>query len=324
MSTQSRRLVQRSRPNNENSSPAQRGGGRPRDAPAAREPAALPPYEAPRFPLTATARRDLENLRENHDYSKYKKHLDSAIKTITASAAEINDELSNREERIRRRDEKRGDDEKTEEDKQVEGSTRAMGKKVRGLTAEAEQAVRELIDYGDELSMQETMMRDVSQTIAEAPVVERRAPRRRNREVDAEKGGENDEDASEDGEDEPEEDPNVPSAIELLKQAKLDYRIQYAAKTMRERQVTLWYFTEHTNTRHLDMKSTTTDNSKTLFMMPKTTEMTCQFLTQTHGSQKTTPTKAPALADARTTPRIIQATLMIPTTILSSRDQRRA
>jgi E3 SUMO-protein ligase NSE2 len=235
MSSRARHLVNRSRANNQDSSPVPRGGARQR------EPVALPPYEPPSFPLTPTAQRDLENLRENHDYAKYKKHLGGAIETITGCAAEINDQLTNRQELVRRGEEKRrqagkGDEDKTEEEKERESHTRFMAKKVGDLTTKAEKALRELIDYGDELAMRDTMMQDVSQSIADAPVAQPRAPRQRRRRASGEEGEEeNDEDASQDGDDAPADDPRVLSAVELLKKVKQDYDTQYASKTMLER-----------------------------------------------------------------------------------------
>ncbi|TVY88091.1 E3 SUMO-protein ligase [Lachnellula willkommii] len=238
-----RHLVSRSRVNNQDSSPAPRGSesARQRDAPA-RQPVALPPYEPPSFPLTHAAQRDLDNLRTNHDYSKYKKHLGGAIKAITGCATQINDQLTDRKELVRRGEEKRrlagqGDEDKTEEQNDRESQARFMERKVGDLTAKAEKALRELIDYGDELAMQDAMMTDVSGSIAAVPVVQPRASRHRrargNGEDDEEENGE--EDASQDGDGSPGEDQEVLSAVELLRKAKQDYLAQYSSKTMLER-----------------------------------------------------------------------------------------
>jgi len=198
-----RHLVSRSRVNNQDASPAPRS--------RQREPAVLPPYEPPSCPLSAEAQRQLDHLRVNHDYSKYKKHVQSAIGTIRESAVTVNDKLSGRKDQIRKADEKRaerGTEEKSEADIENEAYTRHMDKKVGVLTAEAEKALRDLIDYGDELAMQDSIMKDINAAIAAAPQPHP---------------------------DEPDEDVEILSAVELLKKAKEDYATEYSSKSMRDR-----------------------------------------------------------------------------------------
>ncbi|TVY35486.1 hypothetical protein LSUB1_G004605 [Lachnellula subtilissima] len=239
-----RHLVSRSRVNNQESSPAPRGSGsgsaRQRDAPA-RQPVALPPYEPPSFPLTQAAQRDLDSLRTNHDYSKYKKHLGGAIKAITTCATEINDQLTIRQDLVRRGEEKRrqagqGNEDKTDVQNEMESQARFMERKVGDLTAKAEKSLRELIDYGDELAMQDAIMTEVSGNIAAVPVVQPHASRHRRARGHGEDDEENgEEDASQDGDGSPAEDQEVLSAVELLRKAKQDYLTQYSSKSMLER-----------------------------------------------------------------------------------------
>jgi hypothetical protein len=80
-----------------------------------------------------------------------------------------------------------------------------LEKKVSEITTNAEKALRDLIDYGDELTMQDTILKEVHDSI---------------------EGDQNEDLAA---------DPEVLSAVELFKQAKEDYAAKYASKSMRQR-----------------------------------------------------------------------------------------
>jgi hypothetical protein len=225
MSTR-RQLVSRQRLNEE-SSPAPRS--RQHDSEAApRRTSALPPYEPPTCPLTPAAKRALDELRVNHDYSKYKKHLTTSLTTLTVSAGEINDRLHARKKTTRVRAEKRreqGRKEKTAIEVEDEEYADKLGGKVEDLTAKAEKALREMIDYRDEITMQDIIMKDVSDNLLAAPA----QPARRARNDDEEN-----EDPEEGVNEEAADIPGV-SAVELLEKAKGDYATRYAAKSMLSR-----------------------------------------------------------------------------------------
>ena len=229
----SRRLVQRGRVN-ENSSPARRP--RQRESAAVQEPTPLPPYEPPSCALTPNAKRALDSLRVNHDYSKYKKHIDASIKALTNSVGDINERLRLRKEALEKAKERRaraGDenDGKTEEETQYDDAKR----NVTSLTTNAEQSLRDLIDYRDELAMKDTIMGEVSDNIAAAPPPRPVARRQRRQGSNEEENRENEGLAVED--DEEAEDGSIVSAFELLKKAQEQYAADYAAKSMRTRYV---------------------------------------------------------------------------------------
>lgn len=222
----SRKLVARSRLNQE-STPA-----RPRQRqPEAGSPQSttLPPYEPPSCPLTPSAKRALEQVALNHDYSKYKKHLQISAGLITDAAVSSNDRLAARKDQARRQEEKRvqtglEDEKKTEDEIEAGYYLQSLDKRVVDVTAKAEKALRDLIDYGDELAMQSTMMREVGERIESAP-----APRRR--------GFGQDSDEEEDG-NTSSADAGILSPLELLKETKAAYEANYRSKSMKLRYAT--------------------------------------------------------------------------------------
>jgi hypothetical protein len=236
MSGNRRHLVSRSR-NNEAGSPAPRHQERDSVAPG-RQPARqteLPPYEPPTCALSPEAQQKLDALRLDQDYNKYKKHLKAAISVVQNLAADSNERLATRKEQLRNTAERRRrqgieDDDKPDDEVKAEQYAKELDKKVSGITASAEKAIRELIDYGDELSMQESIMKEVSENIAAAPAPQSVAPRRRR---DLGSDGEN-----EDEEDEveiPAADPENLSAVELLKKSKEEYAETYKSKSLQSR-----------------------------------------------------------------------------------------
>jgi hypothetical protein len=159
--------------------------------------------------------------------------LDGSIKALTNSVGDSNERLRFRKEALEKAKERRaraGDEEegKTEAEEACGG----MESNVATLTRKAEQALRELIDYGDELAMKDTIMGDVSENVAAAPPP-RPAQRQRRQGSHEDENGENEE-AVEEYQD-PEVDGSIVSAVELLKQAQEEYAAEYAAKSMRAR-----------------------------------------------------------------------------------------
>lgn len=230
----SRRLVSRGRAN-QDSSPAQHP--RHRESGAAQELTPLPPYEPPSCALTPAAKCALETLSASHDYSKYKRHLDGSIKAITNSIGDSNERLKLRKEDVakaanRRRQAEEGE-EKSEEDIAREQYADGMEKKVEALTTKAEMSLRDLIDYGDELAMRDTMMKEVSENIAAAPAPRPAARRQRRQGSNEDEDSENEEEVEED--EELEVDGCIVSAVELLKKAQREYAATYASKSLRSR-----------------------------------------------------------------------------------------
>lgn len=228
-STARRHLVSRSR-QHEESSPAPRGGGRDSQAPA-HQPAALPPYEPPSCPLTANAKRKLDDLRTNRDTAKYAKHIKTALTVVTEAAGRCNERLTDRKGEVQKATERRKrtgveDADKSQADIDAENYLKQFSKQIKTATEKADTAVRELIDLGDELAMQDTILRDVDENITVAPATR---PARRQR------GGDDDENDENGEEDAPADDPEILSAIELVKKAKEDHARKYKEKSLLQR-----------------------------------------------------------------------------------------
>jgi hypothetical protein len=168
------------------------------------------------------------------------------MKSIGTAAADNNDRLAIYKAQVQKYAEFRQskgitDDQKPEAHIEREQYTDALEGKVSDLTTKAEKALRDLIDYSDELAMQDTIMKGVSENIA-ATHAPSAAARGRQREPRA-----NDEDGEEEGpEDEnnaPAADENILSAVELLKKAKEEHAARYTSKSMRDRLVYSCYTT---------------------------------------------------------------------------------
>lgn len=230
MSTQRRHLVQRNR-NPDASSPAPRTQHRASETPG-RQPTALPPYEAPTCPLSDEAKRNIENLRIERDSAKYKGHIVGAIKALQNAAPDCHERVYQRKVQLEKQTErqKRQDgEEPTAEYKELVGYVPSLEKQVDKFTKDAEKALRDLIDYGDELAMQDSILRDVVENVTAAAAAQPARRKRRHR-------GASDEDDAEASEEEaPADDVEVLSTVELLKTAKEEYTTKYGAKTMRAR-----------------------------------------------------------------------------------------
>ncbi|PVH87679.1 hypothetical protein DL98DRAFT_649297 [Cadophora sp. DSE1049] len=230
-----KRLVSRSRMNDTASPAPRRQQQRASETPA-RQPARqteLPPYEPPVCALSVEAQQALDALSNTYDYSKYRRHLDSAKAVVRNAAAESNDRLVTRQEAFpraveRRRKEGVADEDKPEAEVNDEVCLKRFERNNTTFTTQAEEAMRELIDYSDELAMQSAIMKDVVRGTTSAPTPRRPAPRRR-RDV-----GSDDEDGEEEAES-PAADPEQMSALELLRQAKEDHAAKYASQSKRSR-----------------------------------------------------------------------------------------
>jgi urease gamma subunit len=213
-----------------NSSPAQR---RRQDGEAEEvQSTPLPPYEPPLCPLSVAQKRALDGLRLNYDDAKYKKHISASKKNITSAVGESNDRLTAHRDKVRRTEARisKKEREKTEAEMEEEQYTKTMDKKVLDLTAKGEKAMRDLIDYSEELAMQESIMTGVSESIAAAPAP-CPAPGRRTR--SGSHGGEGDEEVA--AGEAPVADAAILSPVELLKKGKEDYTTAYTSRSMRDR-----------------------------------------------------------------------------------------
>lgn len=239
----SRRLVQRSR-QNEESSPAPRArqqssnaGARQR-APAGRpQPTPLPPYEPPSCPLSAEARRELDSLRVNHDYSKYKTHIKTCRVNLTNTTAEVFDRAVLRNEKAEKETVKRrrtGEKDKTQEEIEAIEAARTLENHAFEVRAKAEKATRELIDYEDEMAMNDEMMKDVIANIPPVVAAPRRITRPRERD---ENEGSDDNDGDQHGDEAIYQIPDVPgvSTLKLLRDRRREYEETYTSKGMRKR-----------------------------------------------------------------------------------------
>ncbi|KFY86819.1 hypothetical protein V500_07365 [Pseudogymnoascus sp. VKM F-4518 (FW-2643)] len=235
-----RRLVSRTNQDAAASSPAPRTQASSSSASRS----ALPPYEPPVHPLTFSAKQQLNTLVDDTDYGKYRKHLATAITTLSNATVESNDTLSlarmklerqveRRRARESQREDEEGEMEKTEEEVAMEERVAKLEIEVERLTQEAEMATRELIDYSEELKRQEGLIRGVAEKAATAPRPRPNRNTRRRRAAD---------DSDADNSDDPDfENPDAdaaadtPSVTELLAEAQAAAAAQYAAKSLRAR-----------------------------------------------------------------------------------------
>jgi E3 SUMO-protein ligase NSE2 len=214
-------------------------------------PTALPPYEPPTCPLNEGAKRSLANITMNLDLKKYEKHLNAAVKNITDFAGESNDHLYASQERVRRMAQRReaaqDDSEKTEAEEEAEQRAREMEKRVSKLNAESEKALRDLIDYKQELAHQDELLQSVSDEAAAASTAasasaaasrNRAARRERRPDQSSEDEEGNFEPTAEDEDVEmsgTEAQAAILSPTELLKKAREEYQTAYTSKTLRAR-----------------------------------------------------------------------------------------
>lgn len=119
---------------------------------------------------------------------------------------------------------------KTEAEIEEERYMQTMNKKVTDSTSKGEKAMRDLIDYTDELVMRDPIMTEVNENIAAAPAS---LPHlRRKRRAVPQDEGEDEENISDET---LAEDVAILSPVELLKKAKEDYKTSYTSKSMADR-----------------------------------------------------------------------------------------
>lgn len=133
------------------------------------------------------------------------------------------------EKQVEKRKRQEDGEEPTVEYKELVAYVPSLERQVDKYTKDAEKALRDLIDYGDELAMQDTILRDVVENVTAAAAAQpiRRQRRRR--------GADDEDDAEASEEEAPADDVEVLSTVELLKTAKDDYTTKYGARTMRAR-----------------------------------------------------------------------------------------
>ena len=255
----SRRLVSRQSRAEPEETPLRRS--RPSDVSTPRQiaVAALPPYEAPNFPLTDKQQLELGSLTRNHDYTKYKKHITTAMSTLANCAAESNERLfdakTQLEKHVRQKRKAEENDamdlsQRSQVAEDTEKKVEELERKVDNITTAAEKALRDLIDYRDEMTQWETMMNDVGEKAREnaieagaAEAMRDTAGRPRTSQRDA---GSNSED-----EDAAMEDSEQPTAVEvlspseLLREARAKYHTSYTTKPMHARYVKFTHPTTH-------------------------------------------------------------------------------
>lgn len=200
----------------------------------------LPPYQPPSCPLTNQHKLELSNLAAEADYAKYKKHLGTCVSTLINATADSNEALKIAKEdledkRTRRRhrearqaeaDEAEDEDGnaagvgKSQEEITLEEHVEKMTEKVERLSREAEKAMRELIDYTDELRAQDQLMQGVIAKASQPTPARRRQG--------------SDEDGDEDMPDAADEE-EVVGPTEILKMAREDYNRAYGNRSMGNR-----------------------------------------------------------------------------------------
>jgi len=245
-----------------------------------------------------------------NDHPKYKKHLAESKKVIINAVSEMNDHVYRRKEKVRRAEARRHqqgieDEDKTEEQLEEERYANQFEKKAGDATTQAEKAIRELIDYSDELAMQDTIMQEVNSNIASAPVPPPPARRRQRRQRNEGSDVDENEDIEEGAEEAPAADVEILSPLELFKQGKEDYTKKYTSKTMLERYLDPYLIIAQCSNFVLDTKTTTTRASSAPFTMHSTQEKALlHFLLHRAGSQKIVQTRLATddLGTAQTTP----------------------
>lgn len=187
----------------------------------------------------------------NLDLRKYEKHLNAAVKNITDFAGESNDYLYASKDRVSRmaarREAAQDDSEKTEAEEEAEQRALEMEKKVEKLTAQSEKALRDLIDYKQELAQQGELLQRVSDEAAAASTAasasaaaSRSRSARRERRLDQSSDDESGSfEPPAEGEDiemgGTESQAAILSPTELLKKAREEQQTAYTSKTLRAR-----------------------------------------------------------------------------------------
>lgn len=141
----------------------------------------LPPYQTPSAPLSTDLQRKLADLVTSGEYNDLQIHLDHAVKTLTNSAGEVNERLTEarvryerNKERRRKRDatEDSNDDEEEAGDNTEAADQERLGefeRKAEAVTDQLEQRMRAIIDSETRLRGIHDSMLKVSREEEEVP-----------------------------------------------------------------------------------------------------------------------------------------------------------
>ncbi|KAK2041331.1 E3 SUMO-protein ligase nse2, partial [Colletotrichum somersetense] len=144
----------------------------------------LPEYEPLACPLTAEAKRAIAELSNSRDVHRYQNHVKASIGHLSSAVAGINDSVRNCHEKLQRYNEKRAESndldsqEKSQRELELEAHMATLDDEVSRLTAEAEAALRNLIDRQVELDDEKAAL---SETVSYFQAIPEQAPRQRRR-----------------------------------------------------------------------------------------------------------------------------------------------
>ncbi|GKT57693.1 chromosomal organization and DNA repair protein [Colletotrichum tofieldiae] len=197
----------------------------------------LPEYEPLACPLTAEAKRAIADLSNSRDVHRYQNHVKTSIRHLGFSVAGINDSIRTRQESLQRLAEKRAESndlnsqEKSQRELDIEKQLATLDEEVPRLTAEAEAALRDLIDRQIELDDEKAALAD---TVSYFQTLPEQAPRQRRRT----RAEANADDSNADEEGDIVDDPPPPpdhSVIDVLRQHRADKSRDYQRQTAYQR-----------------------------------------------------------------------------------------
>ncbi|TDZ33880.1 E3 SUMO-protein ligase nse2 [Colletotrichum spinosum] len=193
---------------------------------------ALPDYEPLACPLTDEAKRAIAELSNARDTHRYQKHIKSSIQHLGKAVAEINDAARDRHEWIARMAAKRaetGIEAKTQREEDVEAHTEMLEAEVPRLTAEAEAAMRDLIDRQVQLEDDKVALAETVDYFQRLPPPPSRQQQRRRRVAEDEDGQE------QEAEDDDAPPPPEKSVIDALREQRADKTLAYQNMTPHQR-----------------------------------------------------------------------------------------
>lgn len=135
-------------------------------------PLEMPEYEPPSCPLDGRSRRKILDLASQQLSNKYSEQLASTLKLLEEGVRDINDNYADRKHKLKtfqdKRREKGGgdDDEPSEQERVLKDAVLKLRDVVPELTAESEEAVRDVIDWQVEVEDEKTALREI-QTLLE-------------------------------------------------------------------------------------------------------------------------------------------------------------
>ncbi|ROW08275.1 hypothetical protein VMCG_03153 [Cytospora schulzeri] len=136
----------------------------------------LPPYEPPKCPLTMQGQQALKELSTSRVNEKYKSGLDASAQLLSKSVYAINERLTNRKrlaEQMAERAAKRKNTGDGEGDagqasvERAENTARELGEEVSTLTAQVEEAMREVLDMQAALQDERGILGGLPDLVAE-------------------------------------------------------------------------------------------------------------------------------------------------------------